>query len=214
MTIPPARRSLSALFLACSLAALLALAAVPALARKGACASSSHASHSRRAARACAQSRHARKSHRRRTRERRGTGSGRRAGAPAPAARVAPICEGGATPLSGPGGLTCSDGAEPSCPANTTPTVSASGAILYCTPHAEAGTEFNSEGACESGSSSDCEVAAAACEAGKAPILTGSGTYACTDESEPRCPDGSTPTLAEDTTTLVCPVDLAGETAG
>jgi hypothetical protein len=50
----------------------------------------------------------------------------------------------------------------------------------------------------------------ALCEDGSAPVNEGSGSFSCTDESEPACSNGSTPVLSSNAETLVCAVEASG----
>jgi len=209
-----------ALAAALAVAALLALSASPALARRGACSAThrsraaGHGAHAaRRRAHGCSRTRHTHGSSSAHARPGIDSQAVTHAGSAAPSgsspARVAPSCADGVAASTTSHSGSCAGGGEPGCPAGDSPTLSSSGAILYCTAPVE--TDPESTEGCEAAGASDCELAASACEDGGAPHVTSDGGLACADDAEPHCADGSTPTLASDEETLLCPIGAQRE---
>jgi hypothetical protein len=222
-TRPARRRKPHVLALACALAAILGLLAASAQARStharraATCASSSrgssHGSSARARAkhgsRACARSHRKRGAHAQNTAGRLAPVAPGVAGAPAGSRQTAPTCESGAPPTRAEdGSFSCAGNDEPVCAAGSTPTVSRSGELLFCTPKSEQGSSFG-DGSCEQASGAECvpvesnEVPELTCEDGSAPARRGV-SFTCADGSRPACTDGSAPVVSSDGTTLVC----------
>jgi hypothetical protein len=200
MTRPATHRLATAFALAVSLTALLALLVSPALARKAACSSSTK--HAKHRVHACSPARHPSKARghhasKHHTTTHHTTTTGAKSTAPASAARTAPTCEDGSTPVRGTTGVpTCGDGSEPACEPGSSATLSSAGVILLCTVAAEA---ESSEATVYSS-----EFDSSACSDGTNPTVGSDGSFDCADGSEPHCTEGSALALSGSGSTLVC----------
>jgi len=223
-TSSPARRLISALTLALSLAvlvtALLAPSQTLAQTHRPACSTSAAHPKTKRTAHACVQPSHrgqdkgksnASRASKRHQAKRTVAKKTPKARPPASPALAPAYCEDGSAPARATdGSFSCGDGSEPECEDGSTPTRSRSGLTLVC-PVLTEGESGSSEAECEESSGSVCGTepfssTEPACEDGSAPVRLGSGSYFCDDGSELICEDGSSPTSSSDGSTLACDI--------